>query len=360
MAPETGDTFGQITPAGKSGTGTGVPTWEVGYLTPKEAFIGLVQTRKANPTWLLQQTKNAPVTGNRNAGGQEWELRDTGKGERSMVLNHRGTTVVLSGSAQLDEFSVLAAAVVKSLDSNPAVTVSPSPAPSRKVGAVATYLTPALAWRRLREGNERFVNGESSHPNQDASRRSSLVENQHPFAVIFGCSDSRLAAEIIFDLGLGDAFVVRTAGQVIDDAVLGSLEYSISVLGVPLIVVLGHDSCGAVSATKSAVETGQMPVGFMRDLVERITPSVLTSLRNGETEVNDMVVEHVKQTSQRLVDSSRVISDSIETGRAAVIGLAYSSRRAGRTSFPESASSKPAGAPGRGPVASVHGFRCGP
>ncbi|MDR6415380.1 carbonic anhydrase [Pseudarthrobacter sulfonivorans] len=189
---------------------------------------------------------------------------------------------------------------------------------------MATYLTPALAWRRMREGNERFVAGESSHPNQDASRRSSLVENQHPFAVIFGCSDSRLAAEIIFDLGLGDAFVVRTAGQVIDDAVLGSLEYSVSVLGVPLIAILGHDSCGAVSATKTAVETGQMPAGFIRDLVERITPSVLTSLRNDEHEVNDMVVEHVKQTSQRLVDSSRVISAAIEEGRAAVIGLSYS------------------------------------
>lgn len=189
---------------------------------------------------------------------------------------------------------------------------------------MATYLTPALAWRRLREGNERFVNGESSHPNQDASRRSSLVENQHPFAVIFGCSDSRLAAEIIFDLGLGDAFVVRTAGQVIDDAVLGSLEYSVGVLGVPLIAVLGHDSCGAVSATKNAVDTGEMPVGFIRDLVERITPSVLTSMRNDQHEVNDMVVEHVKQTSQRMVDSSRVISAAIEKGRVAVIGLSYS------------------------------------
>lgn len=189
---------------------------------------------------------------------------------------------------------------------------------------MTTYLTPALAWRRLREGNERFVNGESSHPNQDASRRSSLVENQHPFAVIFGCSDSRLAAEIIFDLGLGDAFVVRTAGQVIDDAVLGSLEYSISVLGVPLIVVLGHDSCGAVSATKDAVETGQMPTGFIRDLVERITPSVLTSLRNDQHAINEMVVEHTKQTSQRLVDSSRVISDAVDKGQAAVIGLKYS------------------------------------
>jgi carbonic anhydrase len=176
----------------------------------------------------------------------------------------------------------------------------------------------------MREGNERFVAGQSSHPNQDSSRRSSLVENQHPFAVIFGCSDSRLAAEIIFDVGLGDVFVVRTAGQVIDDAVLGSLEYSVGVLGVPLIAVLGHDSCGAVSATKAAVDTGEMPAGFIRDLVERITPSVLTSMRQDKHEVNDMVVEHVKQTSQRLVDSSRVISDAIESGRTAVIGLSYS------------------------------------
>ena len=124
--------------------------------------------------------------------------------------------------------------------------------------------------------------------------------------------------------GLLDFFVFGEADGVVDDAVLGSLEYSISVLSVPLIVVLGHDSCGAVSATKSAVETGQMPVGFMRSLVERITPSVLTSLRNNQNDVNDMVVENVKQTSQRLVDSSRVISDAIETGRAAVIGLSYS------------------------------------
>jgi len=188
---------------------------------------------------------------------------------------------------------------------------------------VATYLTPALAWRRLREGNERFVAGESLHPNQDASRRHSLVEDQHPFAVIFGCSDSRLAAEIIFDLGLGDAFVVRTAGQVIDDAVLGSLEYSISQLHVPLIVILGHDSCGAVTATKSAVETGEMPAGFIRSLVERITPSVLTAMRNEQSDVNEMVVEHVKQTARRLADSSRVISDAIDDGRAAVVGLSY-------------------------------------
>lgn len=142
-APDTGDTFRANYARWESGSGSGVPTWEVGYLTPKESFIGLVQTRQSNPTWLLQQTRNAAVTGTRNAGGVDWELRDTGKGEKSMVLVHGGTTVILTGSAQLDEFSVLAAAVVKSIDAGattptavpspgnaPHATVSPSTVPS--------------------------------------------------------------------------------------------------------------------------------------------------------------------------------------------------------------------------------------
>lgn len=180
-----------------------------------------------------------------------------------------------------------------------------------------------MAWARLQEGNARFVAEDVSHPNQDASRRTALINNQNPFAVIFGCSDSRLAAEIIFDLGLGDIFVVRTAGQVIDDAVLGSLEYSVSVLNVPLIVILGHDSCGAVIATMNAVDTGDMPTGFLRDLVERITPSVLTARRAGITDVNATVIEHTKQTSKRLIDSSRVISEAVENGTVAVVGVSY-------------------------------------
>ena len=193
----------------------------------------------------------------------------------------------------------------------------------RKVSGVSDRISPSEAWQRLCDGNARFVSGGSLHPNQDASRRSALVNSQNPFAVIFGCADSRLAAEIIFDLGLGDVFVVRTAGHVIDDAVLGSLEYSVSVLNVPLIVVLGHDHCGAVTATKNAVETGQMPSGFIRDLVERIIPSVLNSLREDKTDVNDMVVEHVKQTARRLLEGSRVISAAVDDSSVAVIGVAY-------------------------------------
>ena len=95
-------------------------------------------------------------------------------------------------------------------------------------------------------GNARFVAGDPQHPRQDVERREALLERQAPHAALFGCSDSRLAAEIIFDKGLGDLFVVRNAGQVISDSVLGSLEYAVAVLNVPLIVVLGHDECGAV------------------------------------------------------------------------------------------------------------------
>lgn len=130
VAPQAGDGYRANYARWESGIATGVATWEVGYLTPKNSFIGLVQTKQSNPTWLRDQTKSAPVTGTRNAGGKDWELRDNGKGEKSMVLNYRGTTVVLSGPASLAEFSTLGAAVVAALDSNPAATVSATAAPS--------------------------------------------------------------------------------------------------------------------------------------------------------------------------------------------------------------------------------------
>ncbi|MFI1769676.1 carbonic anhydrase, partial [Streptomyces sp. NPDC020800] len=105
--------------------------------------------------------------------------------------------------------------------------------------------TPRDAFDLLLAGNQRFVTGTPEHPNQDSTRRAEIAPSQQPFAVLFGCSDSRLAAEIIFDRGLGDLFVVRTAGHVMGPEVLGSIEYGVDVLGCPLVVVLGHDSCGA-------------------------------------------------------------------------------------------------------------------
>ena len=183
--------------------------------------------------------------------------------------------------------------------------------------------TPVQAWERLVEGNARFVKGNRSHPHQDAARRAELVAGQYPFAAIFGCGDSRLAAEIIFDLGLGDAFVVRTAGQVLDDAVLGSLEYASGELKTPLIMVLGHDSCGAITATHQAFVSGNMPGGFIRNLVEGILPSVIsTDLPEGAS-INDMVIEHTRQTAARIAEQSGIIREGIEDGTLAVIGVFY-------------------------------------
>ncbi|MBA3490342.1 MAG: carbonic anhydrase, partial [Longispora sp.] len=109
--------------------------------------------------------------------------------------------------------------------------------------------TPSEAFAMLLAGNQRFIEGTRLHPHQDADRRAGIAPAQHPFAVVLGCADSRLAAEIIFDRGLGDLFVVRTAGHVLGPEVLGSIEYGVEILGAPLIAVLGHDSCGAIAAT---------------------------------------------------------------------------------------------------------------
>src|SRR3979411_2601849 len=135
--------------------------------------------------------------------------------------------------------------------------------------------SPVTAWKALKEGNERFVAGEPQHPSQSIEDRARLAASQQPSTVVFGCADSRVAAEIIFDQGLGDMFVVRTAGHVIDSAVLGSIEYAVTVLNVPLIVVRAHDSCGAVKATMAALDEGVVPGGYVRDVVERVTPSIL-------------------------------------------------------------------------------------
>ncbi|MFF8841595.1 carbonic anhydrase [Streptomyces sp. NPDC015127] len=184
-------------------------------------------------------------------------------------------------------------------------------------------LTPREALEMLLAGNQRFVSGTPQHPNQDAARRSDIAPAQNPFAVLFGCSDSRLAAEIIFDQGLGDLFVVRTAGHVTGPEVLGSIEYGASVLNCPLVVVLGHDSCGAVAATRAAVEDGVTAPGYVRDVIERVTPSVLAARSAGLTRDSDVIAEHTRHTVDLLLDRSRVLADQVKAGRTAVVGLSY-------------------------------------
>ncbi|PYE20032.1 carbonic anhydrase [Williamsia limnetica] len=183
--------------------------------------------------------------------------------------------------------------------------------------------TPAQAWKQLREGNERFVAGNSAHPSQGIEDRHRLTGGQHPKAVLFGCADSRVAAEIIFDQGLGDMFVIRTAGHVIDSAVLGSIEYATEVLGVPLIAILGHDSCGAVRATLDALDDLQIPGGFIRDVVERVTPSILAGRSEGLTRVDEFEARHVKETGRLMVQRSRYIADRVEKGEVGIVGLTY-------------------------------------
>ncbi|MFT4085887.1 MAG: carbonic anhydrase [Gordonia sp. (in: high G+C Gram-positive bacteria)] len=184
-------------------------------------------------------------------------------------------------------------------------------------------LTPAQAWQVIKEGNARFVAGESIHPSQGISDRERLVGGQAPHVVLFGCGDSRVAAEVIFDQGLGDMFVVRTAGHVIDEAVLGSIEFGTEVLDVPLIVVLGHDSCGAVGATLRAVDDLELPPGYIRSIVERVIPSVLSGRAQGLTRVDEFEAYHVAETGRLLTERSQVIADRIADGRLAIVGLNY-------------------------------------
>jgi carbonic anhydrase len=183
--------------------------------------------------------------------------------------------------------------------------------------------TPAQAWAKLARGNDRFVAGDYSHPNQDAARRDSLTDGQMPFAVFFGCADSRVAAEIIFDRGLGDLFVVRTAGHVIDPGVLGSIEFGVGILHIPLVVILGHDSCGAVAATVDAVRNGVLPGGYIRDIVERVTPSVLAARQAGMTTPDEIEAEHVRHTLRLLAERSALIADRVASGQLAVVGAMY-------------------------------------
>ena len=132
-----------------------------------------------------------------------------------------------------------------------------------------------------------------------------------------------MAAEIIFDQGLGDMFVVRTAGHVIDSAVLGSVEYAVTVLNVPLIVVLGHDSCGAVGATLSALDEGAVPGGYVRDVVERVTPSILLGRRDGLSRVDEFEARHVTETGKQLASRSAAIAEAVRAGKVAIVGLTY-------------------------------------
>lgn len=182
---------------------------------------------------------------------------------------------------------------------------------------------PEQALVQLHDGNRRFAGGVPLRPHQDIDRRVALADGQQPFAVIVGCSDSRLAAEIIFDRGLGDLFVVRTAGHTVGPEVLGSVEYAVTVLGAPLVVVLGHDSCGAVRAARTADVTGTPTSGHLRAVVDAVLPSVRRAGASGITDIDQIVDVHIAQTVEALLGRSEAVAAAVADGQCAVVGMSY-------------------------------------
>ena len=183
-------------------------------------------------------------------------------------------------------------------------------------------VTAEQAATKLRDGNARFVSGKAAHPDQSAERRAEVVFSQHPFAVILSCSDSRIPPEVVFDMGIGDIFVVRTAGQVIDNVALGSIEYAVEHLSAPLIVVLGHDSCGAVNAT---VQEGKAE-GHIGSLVEAIKPAVdeaRNKIKSQDQLLNVSIDNNIRNIVKSINSCEPILSKYIKGGKLKVIGARY-------------------------------------
>ncbi len=172
---------------------------------------------------------------------------------------------------------------------------------------------------KLKEGNERFTKGQTLHPNQDFKRIKEVANGQKPFAIIVGCSDSRVPNEIIFDQGIGDLFIVRTAGQVSSYASWGSIEFGNAVLGVKLIVVLGHTSCGAVSA---ACKIPDVP-GHIVTLINAIKPAAELAKKIPGDLVENAVKINVAMEVQQLQALEPVLTKAIKNGSVKIVGAVY-------------------------------------
>jgi len=175
------------------------------------------------------------------------------------------------------------------------------------------------ALKRLTEGNKRYVVGKFIRPHQTSVRRAELIDGQHPFAIVLGCSDSRIPVELVFDQGVGDLFVVRNAGNIADDVALGSIEYAAAHLHVPLIVVMGHGNCGAVTATASGGELeGHLPV-----IATAIRPAVdKVKTQQGDL-VNNAARANAVMVAEKLKSSKPVLSDLVRSGKLTVVAAFY-------------------------------------
>ena len=186
-------------------------------------------------------------------------------------------------------------------------------------------LSPDAALALLKDGNRRFVEGKTVRPHQtDAERRAALAHAQRPFCVLVGCSDSRVSPELLFGRGLGDLFIVRNAGNSVDLAAMGSIEYGVAVLGAPLVVVLGHERCGAVQAAVDVVEQGKDFPGSIGQMIEPILPAVLRAKRDGDHDLLDRAVRHnVSRIVARLRTTEQMLQEPQRTGRLKIVGARY-------------------------------------
>ena len=190
-----------------------------------------------------------------------------------------------------------------------------APAFAKGVPDVVPDLTPAQAWQRLLEGNQRFAAGKSRAPHRSLDRVHELADHQNPFAAILSCSDSRVPVELVFDQGFGDLFVVRNAGNVAAPQEFASLEYGVGVLGAKVLLVLGHSSCGAVKAAIS----GKPVPGQISVLYQHIRPAVDA----GGSDVAKVVSANVRVQADLLKQSSTVIAELVNDGKLQVAGGVY-------------------------------------
>lgn len=178
------------------------------------------------------------------------------------------------------------------------------------------------ALSRLLSGDKRFVAGRSSDPTGPAliERRHALANEQKPFAVIVGCSDSRVPPELVFDVSLGDIFVIRTAGEVVDEVGLGSIEYAVEHLGTRLVVVLGHQHCGAVSAAVAgATETGDIP-----NVLKAISPAVEETKSKPGDAIENAVRANARNIAKRLQSAGPIIAPRVQSGEVKIVAAYYS------------------------------------
>jgi len=182
-----------------------------------------------------------------------------------------------------------------------------------------TTITPENARQMLVEGNRRFASGLGTHPRQSTSRRMEVVNGQHPFAVVLTCADSRVPPEVFFDQGIGDLFVIRNAGNLVDEVVLGSIEYAVEHLGAPLVVVVGHTKCGAVTA---AVQGGEAP-GHIGSIVSAIRPAVeATRGQPGEALVN-ATLANVRNMVAAIQASQPILAEAVRHNHIQAAGALY-------------------------------------